>query len=117
MKKTIEELEQIRRSQRHIIAMRKPHRGPVVMVSMGECGIESGAREVLKAFVSEVYSDKLDDVMVKQSGCMGLCSMEPVAVVTKDGESTTYVHLTPEKAVEIVEKHLIGGQIVEEYAI
>lgn len=117
MKKTLEELDAIRKANRPLIAMRKPHRGATVVVSMGECGIESGARDVLKAFVSEVYSRALDDVLVKQSGCIGLCSMEPVAVVTKDGESVTYTNLNAQKAKEIVEKHLIGGTVVEDYAI
>ena len=47
------------------------------------------------------------------TGCMGLCSLGPVMIVEPEG--TFYIHVTPEKAREIIDRHVIGGQIVEEY--
>lgn len=47
------------------------------------------------------------------TGCMGLCSLGPVMIVEPEG--TFYIHVTPEKACEIIDRHVIGGQIVEEY--
>lgn len=118
--KTLEELKAIKDKMRDTIALR--HEDPnatKVIVAMATCGIASGARGVLNAFAEAVAENGLiGEVMVSQSGCIGLCKYEPVAqVVTPDGNKVTYINLTPQKAKEIVEKHLVGGNIVDEYKL
>ena len=58
-----------------------PRLGTRVMVGMATCGIAAGARPVLNAFVEEVAKRGLQDVMVTQTGCIGICQYEPVVEV------------------------------------
>lgn len=118
--KSLDELKEIRDRMKGIIDIRKEDPEAVrVIVSMATCGIASGARGVLNAFAESVAEHGLThNVMVSQSGCMGLCKYEPTAkVVYPNGEETTYIRLTPEKAKEIVEKHIVGGRAVDEYKL
>lgn len=96
---------------------RKEEADKKVTVCMGTCGIAAGAKPVLNAFVDQVDQKEIDDVIVTQIGCIGLCSREPVAkVATGDGE-VIYGDLTAEKAKRIVNEHLGENEVVEEYVI
>ena len=65
-----------------------------VTVHMGTCGIAAGARDVVVAFLTEIADAKLDNVTIHQSGCAGLCEMEPMATVQfADGAVYHYGHL------------------------
>lgn len=116
--KSLEELKALREQARQGMQIRDDKReGVRVVVGMATCGIAAGARPVLSTFVEEVAKENLD-VQVGQTGCIGICQYEPVAEVFEpDGTKTTYVKLTPEKAISIVHKHLKGGQVVGEYTI
>lgn len=116
--KSLEELAAIRDKMRHVASTRRAaHDAKRVAVAMGTCGINAGARAVLNAFTEAVAEAGADDVMVTQTGCIGLCSQEPVAQVVLDGVTTTYVKLTPDKARRIVREHIQGGVPVAEYTI
>ncbi len=43
--------------------------------------------------------------------------MASITVEMKDEPPVKYVDVTPEKAKEILDKHVIGGEIVTEYAL
>ena len=89
-----------------------------VVVGMATCGIAAGARPVLNAFTEEVAKRGLNNVMVTQTGCIGICQYEPdVEVYTNDGSKTTYVKMTAEKVARVVSDHLVNGNVVEEYTI
>lgn len=89
-----------------------------VVVGMATCGIAAGARPVLTAFSDGVQEKGLTNVMVTQTGCIGLCKYEPIVEIMEPGkEKVTYVKVTPEKAKEIIDQHLVRGQIVSEYTI
>lgn len=89
-----------------------------VLVGMATCGIAAGARPVLSALVDEVAKENLPDVIVSQTGCVGICQYEPVVEIFEpERGKTTYIKMTPERAVMVVHKHLIGGEIVQEYTI
>ena len=77
------------------------------------------ARPVLNALVEQVNNDGLSDkVTVTQTGCVGLCQLEPIVEVYEAGkEKITYVKMTPEKVKAVVEKHLKGGNVVAEYTV
>ena len=87
-----------------------------VMVGMATCGIASGARPVLTTLSEEVQKRGLPNVSVTQTGCIGLCQYEPIVEILEPGkDKVTYVKMTPEKAIEVLEQHLVRGQIVEKY--
>ena len=89
-----------------------------VVVGMATCGIAAGARPVLSTIVDEVAKRELGNVMVTQTGCIGICQYEPVVeVVDADGTKTTYVKMTAEKALRVVNDHLVNGNVVTEYTI
>ena len=89
-----------------------------VVVGMATCGIASGARPVLTTLSDAVQSKGLTNVSVIQTGCIGLCQYEPIVEVLEPGkEKVTYVKMNPEKALEVLEKHLIGGQVISNYTI
>ncbi|MGI6403649.1 MAG: (2Fe-2S) ferredoxin domain-containing protein [Oscillospiraceae bacterium] len=116
--KSLEELMAIREKARQGMGIRNDkHEGTRVIVGMATCGIAAGARPVLSAVVEEIAKEKLD-VQVGQTGCIGICQYEPVMEVIEPGkEKVTYVKMTPEKAIKVVHKHLMGGEVVQEYTI
>ena len=117
--KSLAELKAIRDKTRASVTLREnAEAGIRVVVGMATCGIAAGARPVLNAFVEEVAKRGLQDVMVTQTGCIGICQYEPVVeVVTPGQEKVTYVKMTPEKAVRVVNDHLVNGNVVSEYTI
>jgi NADP-reducing hydrogenase subunit HndB len=89
-----------------------------IIVHMGTCGIAAGARAIMTALLGEVEKRDLKDIIVNISSCAGLCSREPMMTVEIQGESPVkYVDLTADKALEILEKHVLGGQAIKEYAL
>ncbi len=117
--KSLEELAAIRDKMRQTVNTREAaHDSTRVVVGMATCGIAAGARPVLNEFTKMVAEENLTDVLVTQTGCIGICQYEPVVeVYVKDQEKVTYVKMTPEKADRIVSQHLKGGRVVTEYTI
>lgn len=117
--KSLAELEAIRQKALENIAMRKEvHDAARVVVGMATCGIAAGARPVLNAFLEEVAKRELKNVTVSQTGCIGVCRLEPIVEVYVPGqEKVTYVKMTPDKVASIVSEHLVNGRVVEEYTI
>ena len=117
--KSLAELQAIRDKARAAVNLRESaEAGTRVMVGMATCGIAAGAKPVLNAFVEEVAKRGLQDVMVTQTGCIGICQYEPVVEVFEpDGKKTTYVKMTADKAARVVTEHLVNGKVVEEYTI
>jgi NADP-reducing hydrogenase subunit HndB len=118
--KSLEELRAIREKMQSQVSMRaEDHSHTRVVVGMATCGIASGARPVLTKLSTLVQEKNLTDkISVTQTGCIGLCQYEPIVEVMEPGkQKITYIKMTPEKAEEVLEKHLIGGHIVEEYTL
>ena len=117
--KSLAELAAIRERMQNKVVIREGMGTTRVVVGMATCGIAAGARPVLTAFVEGVNNNGLTDkIAVTQTGCIGICQYEPVVEIFEEGkEKVTYVKLDAQKAAEIVEKHLKGGKIVEEYTI
>ena len=117
--KSLEELKAIREKMQGQIGMRSEHATDTrVVVGMATCGIASGARPVLNTLVKEVEDRKLKHVIVTQTGCIGLCQYEPIVEVYEPGkEKVTYVKVNEEKAKEIMEQHLVRGQVVDKYLL
>ena len=85
---------------------------------MATCGIAAGARPVLAAFMDEVEKRSLQDVVVAQTGCIGVCRLEPIVEIYKPGQNkVTYVKVTPEMVARIVTEHVVNDRVVDEYTI
>ena len=117
--KSLEELKAIRERMQNQVGFRSESNDEVrVGVGMATCGIASGARPVLTALSDEVQKRGMDHVVVTQTGCIGLCQYEPIVEVIEPGkDKVTYVKMTPEKALEVLEQHLVRGQIVAKYTL
>lgn len=118
--KTLEELKAIREKMQSQVSMRsEDHTSTRVVVGMATCGIASGARPVLTTLSTLVQEKNLTGkVSVTQTGCIGLCQYEPIVEIMEPGkDKVTYVRMTAEKAAEVVERHLIGGHVVEKYTL
>lgn len=117
--KSLAELAAIRDKMKDKVVLREGSGEIRVVVGMATCGIAAGARPVLNAFVEGVSNAGLaEKVTVSQTGCIGVCQYEPVVEIFEAGkEKVTYIKMTPEKAVEVIEKHLKGGNVIQEYTI
>lgn len=117
--KSLEELKALRESMQAKMNLRKEDADTVrIVVGMATCGIAAGARPVLNAFVEEVKKRGLQDVQVTQTGCIGVCRLEPVVEVYVPGqEKVTYVKMTADKVPTIVAQHIVNKQVVTDYTI
>lgn len=117
--KSLAELQAIRDKARAQVDLREGMDNNIrVLVGMATCGIAAGARPVLMSFVDEVAKRQLKNVTVTQTGCIGICQFEPVVEIVEPGkEKVTYVKMTAEKAVKVVNDHLVNGNVVTEYTI
>lgn len=117
--KTLAELQALRDDMKSQIGVRREGQYRMrVVVGMATCGIAAGARPVLTACTEELAKRGLTDVVVSQTGCIGICQFEPVVeVFDADGSKTTYVHVSPEKVPKIFAQHIVNGSPVVEYTI
>lgn len=117
--KSLEELKAIREMMQGQMGLRnESHNQTRIVVGMATCGIASGARPVLSALSDAVQSKGLTNVSVIQTGCIGLCQYEPIVEVLEPGkEKVTYVKMTAEKALEVLDQHIIRGQVIKKYTI
>lgn len=117
-KLNIEDLDKISQRVRKATLLREGAGKAKITVHMGTCGIAAGARKIMSALLEEFEKRNIDDIILTNSGCAGLCSREPMATVELKGEAPIkYVNLNPEKILRILSEHVIGGKIIEEYAL
>ena len=117
--KSLADLQAIRARTLENINMRKEDdKAARVVVGMATCGIAAGARPVMLKFLEEIKERDLQHVTVSQTGCIGMCRLEPMVDVILPGqEKVTYVRMKPDMVDRIVTEHLIGGTPVAEYTI
>ena len=117
--KSLEELRAIREKMQKQIDIRENSADDIrVVVGMATCGIAAGARPVLTAFLEEVAKRELKNVTVTQTGCIGVCRLEPIVEVYVPGEEkVTYVKMKPEMVPTVVEQHLVNHNVVTDYTI
>ena len=117
--KSLAELRAIRERMEKQLDLREAGDDHIrVVVGMATCGIAAGARPVLSAFLEEVDKRQLKNVTVSQTGCIGVCRLEPIVEVYVPGqEKVTYVKMTPDKVASVVSEHLVNGRVVTEYTI
>ncbi|MBR2824354.1 MAG: (2Fe-2S) ferredoxin domain-containing protein [Clostridia bacterium] len=117
--KSLADLQAIRAKTLENINMRKDDdKAARVVVGMATCGIAAGARPVMLKFLEEIKNHDLQHVTVSQTGCIGMCRLEPMVDVILPGqEKVTYVKVKPDMVDRIVKEHLMGGTPVAEYTI
>ena len=117
--KSLADLQAIRAKTLENINMRKEDENAArVVIGMATCGIAAGARPVMLKFMEEIKEKDLQHVTVSQTGCIGMCRLEPMVDVILPGqEKVTYVKVKPDMVERIVTEHLIGGKPVAEYTI
>lgn len=119
--KSLEELRAIKAKMQNNVQLRGVEDADSVVrvvVGMATCGIAAGARPVLNKFIEEVQARGLKNVLVTQTGCIGVCRLEPIVeIIAPTGEKTTYVKMDEDKVAKVVHEHLVNNRVVEEYTI
>lgn len=117
-KLTVDDLKKIKEKHQSTFSVREGGYRAKITVHMGTCGIAAGAREVMDALMEEMASKDIKDVIVATSGCAGFCVKEPMATVEVAGEAPVkYQFLDSDKIKRIFNEHVLGGKVVEEYAL
>ncbi|HOM29145.1 MAG TPA: (2Fe-2S) ferredoxin domain-containing protein [Deltaproteobacteria bacterium] len=117
-KLTIEDLKKIKERVEREDQFRAGSKRVKITVHMGTCGIASGAKEILDTFMNEISESNATEVMVTTSGCIGICSREPLATVEEQGKDPiVYEYLTPNKARQIFKQHILGGVVQTEFVM
>lgn len=89
-----------------------------IVVAMGTCGIAAGARDTMTAILSELESRGISDVIVTQTGCIGLCEYEPIVQVqVGDQDMVTYGNIDTNRVPTLIEEHVVGGEPVEKWQV
>ena len=118
---TITSLDGLRRLAAELSEKRdqEAHRGnTTVTVGTATCGIAAGALDVLQALEEEIQAHHLKDIVVAQTGCLGLCRHEPILeVVVGNAPKVAYGKVNPHMVRRIVRDHIIEGKTVEEFVI
>jgi len=116
--KSLEDLKRVREE-----ALKKREKSATsgsiqIIVGMGTCGIAAGARETMKAVLEYIESKNLNDILVTQTGCIGLCEQEPILeVIIGTSEKVTYGKAKPDAVKRIMKDHVENGKIVEDLLI
>jgi NADP-reducing hydrogenase subunit HndB len=117
-KLTIDDLKKIKNKVEREDQFRSGTKRIKLTVHMGTCGIASGAKEILDTFMSEISENNLNDVLITTSGCIGICSREPLATLEEQGkEAIVYEYLTPNKARQIFKRHVMNGEVQMDFVM
>lgn len=114
-KMTLEHLRKLREQTKGNINRRDVSENDIqIIVGTGTCGIAAGSKDVINAFIDAVEVQKLEHVTIRQTGCMGLCYVEPTVEVKVPGmPDTIYGKVDAAVAAKIVTEHILGKKLVE----
>jgi NADP-reducing hydrogenase subunit HndB len=116
--KSLEDLKRVREEALEKRKLKATQGKTQVTVAMGTCGIAAGARDAMKAILDVIEKENLQDIIVSQTGCIGLCEKEPIVqVVVGEKPKVTYGKVTPEIARKIMKEHVVDGKVVENHVI
>jgi len=112
--KSLEDLKRLREEAQKDLTVRLKT-GTTITVGMGTCGIAAGARETMQAILEELRKRGID-AHVTTTGCIGMCSKEPLVDIEQAGyPRVTYANVHPDMVPRLIEEHLIKGNLVEEW--
>lgn len=116
--KTLEDLKRLREEALEKRKVKSASGQTQIIVGMGTVGIAAGARETLKAILDYIEQNNLSDILVRQTGNIGLDSFEPIVqVVIGENDKVTYGRVSPDAARLIMKEHVLNGQVVKAYKI
>jgi NADP-reducing hydrogenase subunit HndB len=114
----LDDLKKIRDRVHNETMLREGGATAKVTVHMGTCGIASGARQVMEALMEELTLAGRRDVTVTTSGCIGLCSEEPLVTVEILGqEAIRYHFMDKNKMRQVFRRHVLEGEIQTDFAL
>jgi len=119
-KMSLDDLRKLRDNKKNDLRKRDAEGKEIqVIVGMGTCGIAAGAKQALDAFITGIDENKLvDSVLVRQTGCMGLCHSEPtVEVIVPGMPAVIYGRVDASVAKNIIQKHIIGRELIGEFIL
>ena len=87
-----------------------------IKVGLGTCGISAGGIPVFNTFKQEIEEKKIN-ITLKETGCMGMCYKEVLVEVIDEDKNFLYSEVTSEKAKEIISKHIIDGNPIEDWIV
>jgi len=113
--KTLDEIKQIREEKRRELDLRvntaasggEKH----ILVCHGTGCTSSKSPQIAENLRRIIEEKNLQNVRVVRTGCFGLCAKGPIVIIRP--EDVFYSLVKPEDAEEIIDKHIIGGEIVE----
>jgi len=116
-KLTLDDLRRLREEQQRMMVKRDPsNKDTQVIIGMGTCGIAAGAKDTFNALVEELDAKGLANVLVRQTGCMGMCYSEPtVEVIVPDMPVVIYANVDRAVARRIVAEHIVGRQLIDNH--
>jgi NADP-reducing hydrogenase subunit HndB len=116
-KMTLEDLRNLREQKKRDLNKRDTTGKNIqIIVGMGTCGIAAGAKKSLDTFLSELDIHNLDNVAVTQTGCMGLCYVEPtVEVIVPGMPKVIYGQVDVDTAKKIVHDHIMRQKMVSDH--
>ncbi len=117
-KMTLEQLRKLREDKKENLERRDVEDKQIqIIVGMGTCGIAAGAKQTFDAIVKAVDEHGLSSkVLIRQTGCMGLCYVEPTVEVAMPGMPTViYGKMTQDVAAEFVQKHLVEKKLLDDH--
>ena len=116
--KTLNDLKRLREEALEKRRVKNASGQVQIVVGMGTVGIAAGARETLKAILEFIEKENLSDVIVRQTGNIGMDSLEPIVqVLIGEHPKVTYGKVTPDAARRIMKEHVVGGKVVKDFAI
>ena len=112
--KTVEEIAKIRKEKKEELDLRvnKENKGREkhILVCQGTGCTSSKSPEILENFKKLIKEKNIENVRVIKTGCFGLCAKGPIVIIRP--EDTFYAMVKPEDCEEIIEKHIVNGEIV-----
>jgi len=116
--KSLDDLRKMKQQAESKLNLREKSNDPdslvQIKVGMATCGIASGARETMNAFLGKIEKENLNAV-VTQTGCMGYCHAEPTVEVRKPGwDPIVFGNVNIQRAVEIVDKYIKQGELIDD---
>lgn len=120
--KSLEELKKIREDHMKKVKLRETGDSDEptieILVGMATCGIAAGSREVLNELVTQISNKGIDHIKVVQVGCMGYCHSEPTVQINMPGkEPMIYGNVDKVFVNDILEKHILAGQILDDHVL
>ncbi len=112
MSNKIKSIEQLDKIKKEFLKNQEKYKYQILVCGGTGC-VSSNCAAVENAINEEIKEQGIKDIRVYQTGCVGICALGPVALVLPD--RTFYTELTPEKAKEIVQSHLVKNKPIEQY--